>query len=117
MWTPAYEQRSEQLRRTSAHTARHARRQRMHAPDGTVERIDPQRVYERDGWVCQLCQHPIDSQLRAPDLMSASLDHRIALAAGGLHTEEDVQSSHLICNLRKGPLTGDGQGPWAASST
>lgn len=105
LWTPEYRQRSEALRRTTASTAAHARRQRMIGTDGQVERIDPHAVYERDRWVCQLCWEPVDPLLRHPDLASASLDHRIPLAAGGLHAEENVQCAHLQCNLRKGART------------
>ena len=58
-------------------------------------------MYERDGWVCQLCIEPVDPELRYPDHMSASLDHVIPLSRGGHHTWENVQLAHLICNTRK----------------
>jgi hypothetical protein len=102
MWTPEYAARSERLTRISDHTARNARRVRMVGPEGVIERIDPVEIYERDGWVCQLCMKPIDRALTAPDRMSASLDHRVPLVAGGGHTASNVQASHLICNIRKG---------------
>ena len=102
MWTPEYQQRSDTLKRISSSTTRHARRLRMRGPGGTVERIDPQRIYERDGWICQLCLEPIDPARPHPDGLSASLDHVIALAAGGTHTHGNVQASHLNCNVRKG---------------
>ena len=102
LWTPEYKMRSDTLRRTTASTAAHARRQRMIGTDGRVERIDPRAIYERDRWVCQLCSGSVDPLLRHPNLESASLDHRIPLAAGGLHAEGNVQCSHLRCNLRKG---------------
>lgn len=101
MWTPAYTARSERLARISASIARHARRQRMVGPDGTVERVDPVAIFERDRWVCQLCVKPIDPALGHPDPMSASLDHRIPLIAGGTHVEANVQASHLRCNIIK----------------
>lgn len=105
MWTPAYSERSNALDRTSAATARHARRQRMIGTDGSVDRIDPLAIYERDGWTCQLCQGSIDPALRHPHAESSSLDHRLPLVAGGRHTEDNVWTAHLRCNIRKGART------------
>lgn len=108
MWTPAYTARSKALRRTTASTSRHARRQRMIGTDGAVERIDPHSIYERDSWICQLCHRSVDAMLRHPDPASASLDHRLPLAAGGLHVSENVQCAHLRCNLVKGAAVAQG---------
>lgn len=105
MWTPAYRNRSRRLRRTSASTAGHARRQRLAGTDGKVERIDPQAIYERDRWTCQLCENPVDPTLTHPHPASASLDHRVPLAAGGEHIEANVQCAHLRCNMVKGART------------
>ena len=105
MWTPAYADRSKKLRRISATTAGHGRRQRMAGTDGHVERIDPLAVYERDGWTCQLCHQPIDPAAQHPHPLSPSLDHRIPLVAGGQHTEDNVWAAHLQCNIRKGAQT------------
>jgi len=67
-----------------------------------IERFDKQAVYDRDGWVCQLCHLPVDRDLSWPDLGSASLDHRIPLSRGGAHAEGNVQLAHLGCNIGKG---------------
>lgn len=103
MWTPAYQERSDELNRTSSSHASHARRVRVAGAES--ERIDPKAIFERDEWICQLCGEPIDPELRGRDRMSASLDHRVPLAAGGLHESANVQASHLICNIRKGART------------
>lgn len=66
------------------------------------EKIEPYKVFKRDGWICKICGDPIDNTLMYPDLMSASLDHKIALANGGSHTYDNVQCAHLICNSLKG---------------
>lgn len=66
------------------------------------ERVNRTRVYERDGWDCQICGLPIDREAKAPHPMSPSLDHIIPLARGGTHTEANCQAAHLICNVRKG---------------
>lgn len=62
------------------------------------ERIVPSVVYERDGWICQLCREPVDRTLPYPDPMSPSLDHVIRLADGGGHLMDNVQLAHLHCN-------------------
>jgi hypothetical protein len=78
-------------------SARRARRRST-----TVAPIDHHAVFERDSWMCQLCGGPIDPALAWPDRQSASLDHRVPLANGGTHTLDNVQTSHLVCNMRKG---------------
>lgn len=70
--------------------------------DPVTERVDRDAVFERDGWVCQLCHTPVDRDLVYPDPMSKSLDHKIPLAVGGGHVENNVQLAHLRCNLAKG---------------
>lgn len=66
-----------------------------------AERIDPQRVYERDGWICGLCSVAVDPALAYPDPYSASLDHIMPLSRGGHHTYANVQLAHLWCNVAK----------------
>lgn len=69
----------------------------------SVETVDPLKVFERDGWRCQLCGvktprskrgsiHP-----RAPEL-----DHIVPLAAGGEHSYRNTQCACRACNARKG---------------
>ena len=59
-------------------------------------------VYERDGWVCQLCGKPVDRGLEWPDPFSASLDHVVPVSAGGEHSLLNCQLAHLRCNQAKG---------------
>lgn len=58
-------------------------------------------VYERDGWVCQLCTRPVEASVSYPDPMSASLDHVVPLSIGGHHVWDNVQLAHLDCNNKK----------------
>jgi 5-methylcytosine-specific restriction endonuclease McrA len=67
-----------------------------------TESFNDIEIFERDGWICQLCNSPIDPTLRYPHRMSASLDHVIPLShPGSSHTRGNVQASHLNCNQRK----------------
>ena len=67
-----------------------------------VEPIVNAEIFERDGWVCQLCDAPVDRLLSYPDPGSASLDHIMPLSRGGHHVRSNVQLAHLFCNLSKG---------------
>jgi 5-methylcytosine-specific restriction endonuclease McrA len=100
MWSRSFTELSERKRRISSSTARHARRVRVEA--ATTERFDPRDVFDRDGWLCALCRMPIDRDLVWLDPMSVSVDHVLALVAGGEHSPENTQAAHWICNVRKG---------------
>ena len=99
-WSPARTALSEKRKRESTTLARHTRRMRLQ--DATIERFDPESIYDRDGWVCQLCGLPVDRTLVWPDPASKSLDHIVPLVAGGAHSRLNTQLAHWICNVRKG---------------
>lgn len=66
------------------------------------EPINFRLVYELDKWICQLCGQPVDPELKSPEPMRASPDHRIPMAHGGPHLYSNVQCSHWKCNVTKG---------------
>lgn len=76
------------------------RRHKLKRAPGS-ETFDRREIFERDGWVCALCEKPVDPDLAYPDLMSASLDHRIPLAENGPHTRANAQCAHLRCNVTR----------------
>jgi 5-methylcytosine-specific restriction endonuclease McrA len=59
-------------------------------------------IFERDGYVCQLCGEPIDMTIKTPDPGSASIDHIIPVCRGGTDDPENVHAAHLGCNFKKG---------------
>lgn len=65
------------------------------------EPIDRRKVYARDGWRCGICRKAVNSKLKYPDPMSASLDHIVPIAAGGGHLYSNVQCAHWECNVLK----------------
>jgi 5-methylcytosine-specific restriction endonuclease McrA len=69
--------------------------------DVPYELVNRQEVYERDKWMCGICNEPVDKALKFPDVMSASLDHIIPMAKGGPHSYENTQCAHFICNSIK----------------
>ena len=78
------------------------RRRALPLMNGPVESFLDVEIFDRDGWVCQLCEMPIDSELKFPDPSSVSLDHVVPLSGGGCHVRENVQAAHLKCNVAKG---------------
>lgn len=77
-------------------------RRRAQKVTTAVEPIRPMDIYQRDMWICGLCSTPVNPDAVWPDSMSASLDHILPLSKGGSHTHENVQISHLVCNISKG---------------
>ena len=65
------------------------------------ERIDLKGVFAECGMTCGICKERVDFRLKHPDPKSPSIDHIIPLSKGGTHTYENVQLTHLVCNLRK----------------
>lgn len=77
-----------------------ARRTRLR--NAFVEAFDRKEIFDRDGWICQICDNPVDRSAPFPDPMSPSLDHIVPLARGGLHSRANAQTACLGCNVRKG---------------
>lgn len=71
-----------------------ARRARKKASE--TEKISFDVVYERDQHICGICGKEV------VDRADFQLDHIIPLSKGGPHTYANVQTSHRLCNQRKG---------------
>lgn len=66
------------------------------------------RLFERDGWMCYLCQKSIDAHLKAPHPLSPTVDHVKPYALGGETTDDNLRAAHWQCNVDKG----DQLPPW-----
>lgn len=77
----------------------HRRRARIRGTK--ADRFTDLSIFERDGWICGICNDTVDPTLRFPHHYSASLDHVIPLSKGGSHTAENCQLAHWVCNSRK----------------
>lgn len=60
-----------------------------------------EQVFDRDGWICQLCLSPIDWRLSGRSPFAPALDHVIPLNAGGEHGFANTQAAHFGCNASK----------------
>lgn len=78
--------------------------------------VNAARVFERDGWRCQICGMRTPKRLRGTmDPRAPELDHRIPMALGGPHTYENCQAACRACNGAKGAKRASGQIPlWAS---
>lgn len=80
-----------------------ARRRRVRKTgNGDVEIFARSEIGDRDGWICGICDCPIDQTLQWPAPQSQSLDHIVAVSLGGEHTRANCRIAHLICNMRRG---------------
>lgn len=61
-------------------------------------------IYERDGWICQLCADPVDPTLGPSDPWAATLDH-VECQAWSLvpdHSPANLRLAHRWCNSVRG---------------
>ena len=92
--------------------ASHSSLRRARMRGAQAEDIDHLAVFARDGWRCQICARPTPASRHGTAYGNApQLDHRVALAAGGTHTYDNVQCACLRCNFAKGARRIVGQLP------
>lgn len=87
----------------SLRCARRVNKQRYRArkKQAYVADVSPARIYERDGWRCQLCRKKVRRDKAVPHPLAPVLDHIVPLACGGTHEPANVQCAHFICNSKK----------------
>lgn len=96
--------------RRASYRSGHTHRRRAVKLGLHAEFFDKRRIFERDGWRCQLCGCSTPERLqgtrhpRAPEL-----DHVTALANGGEHVPSNCQCSCRRCNQAKGSGPARGQ--------
>lgn len=110
-----FESHTSRARYCSATCARSVRRNhedRARHAGVEYERVIPLRVFERDGWRCQICGKATPTKRRGSRYSNApELDHRVPIAAGGSHTYGNVQCACRACNHEKGASVVVGQLP------
>lgn len=77
-------------------------RRRMRLSGVVVDIVDPDVVFERDGWRCHICHKSVDRRLSGRDRMGPTLDHLIPLSAGGEHSYANTALAHRSCNSSRG---------------
>lgn len=64
-------------------------------------RIGIENIGDRDGWVCHICEKPVDPFLPGNHKEGATFDHVIPLSKGGSDEPDNLKLAHWICNIRK----------------
>ena len=77
-------------------------RARAHKAGVPREPVNIADLVRSHGWTCYLCGLGIDPTLPAADPMSANVDHKVPLCAGGAHTLSNLGLTHRRCNEAKG---------------
>lgn len=86
------------VQRCADAAARHRRREKR--GQFTITRMRRLAIYQRDGWMCQLCGSPVEQDLPLHHPMQASLDH-IECQSWALipdHRDSNLRLAHLRCN-------------------
>lgn len=90
---------SDERRRLRGRDKGHKRRARKYGV--RYERVNRKAIFERDGWMCGLCNGTVDRSLEYPHPFSVSLDHVVPISMGGSHVAGNLQCAHLHCNILK----------------
>lgn len=61
-------------------------------------------IYERDGWVCQICHEPVDRDGEPTGAWFPSLDHVTPRSLGGGDDDDNLRLAHRWCNSVRGNL-------------
>lgn len=78
---------------------------RAHMNRSRTEGVNPayvdRDIFERDGWICWLCNEPVDPTLSRRDPLGATVDHVVPLSRGGADEPENLRLAHYACNNKK----------------
>lgn len=78
------------------------KRERARMRTAHVEPVNPIKVFDLDGWRCQLCRCSTPRKLKGTTKPNApELDHIVALAKGGEHSYRNTQLLCRACNSAK----------------
>jgi 5-methylcytosine-specific restriction endonuclease McrA len=97
---------SNEWRRRTGKGATYSQNRRAVLIAAWVEDVDILAVFNRDGYVCQICGIDCPPDLKWPERNAPTLDHIIPLAwgvfRGGFHSYANCQTACFECNARKG---------------
>jgi predicted Zn-ribbon and HTH transcriptional regulator len=105
-WPPQYcceahatkAQRRNARERNGRHST-HRKRAKLYGCE--YEPVNRSKVFQRDGYVCQICHEPTSREYDHADPWSPTIDHIIPMSKQGGHTYDNVQCAHAFCNSVK----------------
>lgn len=65
------------------------------------EYVIRRKVFERDGYVCYLCDKQLAPETKVPHPDAPTIDHVRPLAKGGAHTYANIRTACFMCNALK----------------
>jgi 5-methylcytosine-specific restriction endonuclease McrA len=80
-----------------------SRRYRSRRKAQRTGRYSDLAVFERDRWICGICQTLVDPTLGRHHRLGPTIDHIVPISAGGVDGPDNVQLAHRSCNSSKGP--------------
>lgn len=87
---------------TVAYLPEHVSKRRALIAESRYEHFDSTHVFERDGYICQLCGVKTKPDLKdVHNHFYPNLDHIIPLSKGGEHSVENTQCLCRVCNMIK----------------
>ena len=114
----AYRANGREWRRANPERARAgALRRKAHKLKAVVEPVNYKHVLDRDGYICYICEKPIDPAISSRRSAGLTFDHKIPLQPRpgepqGSHTEDNIHPAHHACNVRKGNIPFEQLTPW-----
>lgn len=79
--------------------ADHTRRSKGRRERRAIRR---QLVFERDGYVCWMCEQPCAPDARVPAPNAPTVDHLVPQAHGGTHEPDNLATACFTCNTKRG---------------
>lgn len=69
-----------------------------------ISDVGRRAIYDRDGWMCQICHEPVEPDLDPQDRMAATLDHVVprSLTLFPDDSPQNLRLAHRSCNSRRG---------------
>lgn len=64
--------------------------------------MKPEQIAKRDGWVCWLCDSPINPDAPPGSVGAATVDHVVPKSRGGTSAPANLRLAHRRCNGRRG---------------
>lgn len=83
------------------HGRRETHRKRARFYGCEYEPVSRTKVFERDGYVCQICGEETSETYSFNDPWSPTIDHIIPMSKQGGHLYSNVQCAHAFCNSVK----------------
>lgn len=84
------------------YTYQHRKDNGAWSDSGWISKKRRYSIYERDDYICHLCNEPVDVTASPFSDLFPSLDHIIPKSKGGSNRDENLKTAHRLCNALRG---------------